>query len=568
MHPMAAAHALVRALPPGTAVVDEAITTGVYVRGFHHRAVEDGYFFCKGGGLGWGMPAACGVSLARDRRPVLCVVGDGSAMYSPQALWTAAREQLPVVFAVVDNGQYLILKDYLRGMGGVVGHDRALRGHGPRARASTSSASPRSMGVAATPVRAPHDIGDAVRAALDAGGPHLLHIPITALSDVAAPCCAPGRRPRAATGAAPRRHRLGGARRRALGGARPERLREDDPPAHRVDVAAPVVRRRSRCSAASSAGSTCAATAPRIAVVSAAVADLLRPEIAAARRRGDGHATPPSSRGGTPTTTPTGPTPSRALDRLGAGSLAGAAFGTLSSGERQRVLLARALSVDPGLVLLDEPTAGLDLGAREDLVDRLAALAVDPPRRRWCSSPTTSTRSRPASPTRCSSRDGRIVAAGPLDDVLTADAPVGHLRPPAPPRTPPRPLVVRRRRPSNVSESRTLEQAGAAAFDGVAEQALEHRAEQRAAVVQPHRQAAPTFGRGRHLGPQHPRRVLAAVALAPARRPPRAGSSATVRTMRSRLERAKGPSRPRRSTVHEPSRRAASARGTMSSQSG
>ena len=66
-------------VPEGTAVVDEAITTGVYVRGFHHRAVEDGYFFCKGGGLGWGMPAACGVSLARDRAPVLCVVGDGSA---------------------------------------------------------------------------------------------------------------------------------------------------------------------------------------------------------------------------------------------------------------------------------------------------------------------------------------------------------------------------------------------------------------------------------------------------------------------------------------------------------
>ena len=48
---------------------------------------------------------------------MLCVVGDGSAMYSPQALWTAAHEQLPVVFAVVNNRQYLILKNYLRGMG-------------------------------------------------------------------------------------------------------------------------------------------------------------------------------------------------------------------------------------------------------------------------------------------------------------------------------------------------------------------------------------------------------------------------------------------------------------------
>ena len=63
MHPMAAAHALVRSVPSDVAVVDEAITTGVYVRGFHHTDVPGTYFFCRGGGLGWGMPAACGVAL-------------------------------------------------------------------------------------------------------------------------------------------------------------------------------------------------------------------------------------------------------------------------------------------------------------------------------------------------------------------------------------------------------------------------------------------------------------------------------------------------------------------------
>ena len=178
-HPMAAAHALVRALPPGTPVVDEAITTGVYVRGFHHRAVEDGYFFCKGGGLGWGMPAACGVSLARDRSPVLCAVGDGSAMYSPQALWTATREQLPVVFAVVDNGQYKILKDYLRNMGGVSASTGRFVAMDIEP-AVDFVALAQSMGVAATQVDAVGDIGDLVRAAFDTGKPHLLHIPITA----------------------------------------------------------------------------------------------------------------------------------------------------------------------------------------------------------------------------------------------------------------------------------------------------------------------------------------------------------------------------------------------------
>jgi len=178
MHPSAAAHALLRSVPEGTAVVDEAITTGVYVRGYHHRAVRDGYFFCKGGGLGWGMPAACGVSLARDRSPVLCVVGDGSSMYSPQALWTAAREELPVVFAVVDNGQYRILKDYLRGMGGVSARTGEFVAMDLEPRVDHVGLA-ESMGVRATPIASTADVGDAVRAAVATGRPHLLHIPIS-----------------------------------------------------------------------------------------------------------------------------------------------------------------------------------------------------------------------------------------------------------------------------------------------------------------------------------------------------------------------------------------------------
>ena len=176
--PMAAAHALVRAFPPDTFVVDEAITTGVYVRGFHHWSEPGRYFFCTGGGLGWGMPAACGVSLGHDGAPVLCVVGDGSAMYSPQALWTAAAEQLPVVFAVVNNRQYKILKGYLQGMGGSAARTGRFVGMDLDDPPVDFVALARSMAIDATRVDSANDVGDAVKQALDRGGPHLLEVPI------------------------------------------------------------------------------------------------------------------------------------------------------------------------------------------------------------------------------------------------------------------------------------------------------------------------------------------------------------------------------------------------------
>jgi benzoylformate decarboxylase len=179
-HPMAAGHALMRALPGESIVVDEAITTGTYVRGFHHVSTPGTYYFCRGGGLGWGMPAALGVSLGSDRAPVLCVVGDGSAMYSPQALWTAAHEQLPVVFVVVNNRQYLILKNALRRMDGdsvKTGQYVAMDLIDPPV---DYVALARSMGVEASTVEKAGDAADAVRAAWDTGRPHLIELPITA----------------------------------------------------------------------------------------------------------------------------------------------------------------------------------------------------------------------------------------------------------------------------------------------------------------------------------------------------------------------------------------------------
>jgi len=109
-----------------------------------------------------------------------------------------------------------------------------------------------------------------------------------------------------------------------------------------------------------------------------------------------------------------------ALARVNLARMADRRFGTLSSGERQRVLLARALSNEPGLILLDEPTAGLDLSGREDLVSALSDLADDP------SVPpvvlvTHHVEEIPAGFTHALiMKDGSVMTRGPLDEVINS----------------------------------------------------------------------------------------------------------------------------------------------------
>ena len=112
----------------------------------------------------------------------------------------------------------------------------------------------------------------------------------------------------------------------------------------------------------------------------------------------------------------------RLLEHLGAGHLSQRRIDSLSEGERRRVHLARSLMPDPQLWLLDEPTAGLDVGAREDLLQRLSHLA-DGQRPAAAVFVTHHVEEIPVSFTHVALlRDGRLLAAGVLQDILTADA--------------------------------------------------------------------------------------------------------------------------------------------------
>jgi benzoylformate decarboxylase len=101
---------LAAALPPDAIVVDESITASIdLARTVQFERAGD-YVGARGGGIGQALPGALGVKLAHPARPVVAVSGDGSAMYSIQALWTAAHHDLAVVFVILNNREYRILK--------------------------------------------------------------------------------------------------------------------------------------------------------------------------------------------------------------------------------------------------------------------------------------------------------------------------------------------------------------------------------------------------------------------------------------------------------------------------
>jgi benzoylformate decarboxylase len=104
---------VVEAMPANAILVDEGLTSSRQMLALRPHRDRYGYHALASGGIGWGLPASVGVSMANPDRPVVCYSGDGSAMYSIQALWTAAHHKLPLTVVIVNNGGYRIIKQRL-----------------------------------------------------------------------------------------------------------------------------------------------------------------------------------------------------------------------------------------------------------------------------------------------------------------------------------------------------------------------------------------------------------------------------------------------------------------------
>jgi benzoylformate decarboxylase len=100
--------------PPGSIIVEEAPSSRSALHDHLPMLERDTFYTCASGGLGHGLPAAVGVALARPERKVIGLLGDGSAMYSIQGLWSAAQLKLSVAFIIVNNSSYRALEEFGR----------------------------------------------------------------------------------------------------------------------------------------------------------------------------------------------------------------------------------------------------------------------------------------------------------------------------------------------------------------------------------------------------------------------------------------------------------------------
>jgi acetolactate synthase-1/2/3 large subunit len=161
-------------LPERAIVMDEALTSGYFLPKATVGAPAHDWLTLTGGAIGQGLPAATGAAVACPDRPVIALQADGSAMYTMQALWTQAREQLDVTTVICDNSAYAILAGELENVGAAGAGERAgklLDLSGP---SLDFVALATGMGVPATRATTAEELAAQFRAALAEPGPHLI----------------------------------------------------------------------------------------------------------------------------------------------------------------------------------------------------------------------------------------------------------------------------------------------------------------------------------------------------------------------------------------------------------
>jgi len=165
---------LASALPKDAILVEEALSSSMSLPAFLRQRDRQGFYGLASGGLGFAMAGAIGISIALPHRPVVALVGDGSAMYSIQALWTAAHLKRPITYVIPNNRGYRILKERLvsfRKTDQFIGMDM-------RDPAIDYVGMAQSMGVPARRITDPQDIVPALQAGIASGGPNLIEIPV------------------------------------------------------------------------------------------------------------------------------------------------------------------------------------------------------------------------------------------------------------------------------------------------------------------------------------------------------------------------------------------------------
>jgi benzoylformate decarboxylase len=105
-------HALSVAMPDDAVLVEEAPSHRPAMQRFLPMRGQDSFFTMASGGLGWSLPASVGIALGSPERRTVCLIGDGSAMYSIQALWTAAQRKLPLTVVVINNAGYGAMRSF------------------------------------------------------------------------------------------------------------------------------------------------------------------------------------------------------------------------------------------------------------------------------------------------------------------------------------------------------------------------------------------------------------------------------------------------------------------------